>query len=96
MITTAMREYEYFTYGVDDGYGQPILSATPTGTIRLAINITTQSIQDNINYSDAEYIGLTLDGNVSDKYVISYGGDKLKVLYVNPMGKYIQVFLKRM
>ncbi len=56
MISTDMRIYNYYTYGEDNGYGQPSLSATPTGTIKMAINITTQSTQDNINYADAEYI----------------------------------------
>lgn len=95
MISTDMRIYNYYTYGEDNGYGQPSLSTTPTGTIKMAINITTQSTQDNINYADAEYIGLTLAA-VDDTFVIDYEGDKLKVLYVNPRGRYKQVFLKRM
>lgn len=90
-----MRIYDYFTYGEDDEYGQSMLSTEPVGKIKMAINISSQSTQDNINYKDAQYIGLT-HANVEDTYVIVYGEERLKVLYVNPKGRYNQVFLKEM
>lgn len=93
MINTEMRFYDYFTYGEKDAYGQPQLSEETQGTIKMAINITSQSTQDNINYKDASYIGLTYAA-IDDTYVIQYGPEKLKVLYVNPMGRYKQVFMK--
>lgn len=92
MINTDFRTYNYFSLGDNDGYGQATLSSEPTGTIKMAINITSQSVQDNINYKDAQYVGLTL-GDVNDKFVIDYEGSKLKVLYINPKGRYKQVFL---
>ena len=93
MINTEMRFYDYFTYGEKDEYGQPQLSEEIQGTIKMAINITSQSTQDNINYKDASYIGLT-HAAIDDTYVIQYGPEKLKVLYVNPMGRYKQAFMK--
>ena len=93
MINTEMRFYDYFTYGEKDEYGQPQLSEVTQGTIKMAINITSQSTQDNINYKDASYIGLT-HAAIDDTYVIQYGPEKLKVLYVNPMGRYKQAFMK--
>lgn len=93
MINTDMRTYNFFSFGIDDGYGQPALSTEPTGQIKMAINITSQSVQDNILYKDCSYIGLTNDAKVDDTYVIEYEGNKLKVLYVNPKGRYKQVFL---
>ena len=90
-----MRLYDYFTYGEDDAYGQPMLSKEPVGKIKMAINISSQSVQDNINYRDAQYIGLTY-ADVKDAYVIVYGEERLKVLYINPKGRYNQVFLKEM
>lgn len=93
MINTEMRFYDYFTYGEKDEYGQPQLSGETQGTIKMAINITSQSTQDNINYKDASYIGLT-HAAIDDTYVIQYGPEKLKVLYVNPMGRYKQAFMK--
>lgn len=95
MINTDMRTYDYYTYGEDNGYGQPGLSPTPTGQIKMAIYISTQSVQDNINYADAEYVGVTL-ASANDTFVIDYEGQKLKVLYVNPRGRFKQVFLKKM
>jgi hypothetical protein len=92
MINADMRLYNYFTFGALDGYGQPQLSAEAQGKIKMAINITSQAIQDNINYKDCSYIGLT-HAAITDEYVIEYEGAKLKVLYINPKGRLKQVFL---
>lgn len=92
MINAQMKSYNYFTLGADNGYGQAVISEEPKGTIKMAINISTQAIQDNINYKNCSYIGLTQD-NVDDTYIIQFGKERLKVLYINPLGRYKQVFL---
>ena len=94
MINANMREYDYFTLGRANEYGQRQQTAEKQGTIKMAISITSQSIQDNVLYKNAEYMGLTHDTKVNDTYVIEYGKERLKVLYVNPIGRYKQVFLK--
>lgn len=94
MVSTNSKQYNFYLYGDDDGYGQPTLSEDIKGNVKLAIYETSQSIQDNIRYKDATYIGLTLDKHIDDTYVIEYGDIKLKVLYVNPQGRYRQVFMK--
>ena len=93
MINADMRLYDYFTFGNENEYGQPQLNENVVGSIRMAINTTSQVIQDNINYQDSQYIGLT-HANVDDTYVIQYGEERLKVLYVNPKGRLRQVFMK--
>lgn len=92
MINADMRLYNYFTFGELDSYGQPQLSQEAQGTIKMAINISSQSIQDNINYKGCSYVGLT-HALLDDSYVIQYGDRKLKVLYINPKGRFKQVFL---
>lgn len=92
MINSGMRFYDYFTFGTDNEYGMPRLGTIPSGQIKMNINIASQSIQDNINYKDSQYIGLTFQ-EVDDSYVIQYGEEKLKVLYVNPIGRMKQVFM---
>ena len=93
-----MHYYNYFTYGEPDEYGQQTLikgedgKPQAQGTIKMAINTTSQSIQDNINYKGATYIGLT-HAKVNDTYVIGYGEEQLKVLYVNAHGRFNQVFM---
>lgn len=94
MINADMKLYKYHIFGDVDEYGQPQLSENQ-GTIKMAINITSQTITDNVLYQDANYIGLTR-ADVSDAFVIQYGEERLKVLYVNPKGRLKQVFLKRM
>lgn len=94
MITTDMRVYSYFTLGESDAYGQPTISEEIVGTIKMAINTTSQSIQDNINFKDCSFVGLTTDKSINDKMVIQYGNEKLKVQYVNTKGRFAQAFLK--
>lgn len=96
MITTDMRYYNYSIYGAGDGYGQAQVSNDIKGKVKMAINITSQSVQDNILYHGCSYIGLTHDKNIDDTYVIQYGKEKLKVLYINPKGRYKQIFMERM
>lgn len=96
MINSAFRRYDYFTIGTKDEYGQDVMpakDATPDGTITMAINLTSQSVQANINYKDAQYMGLT-HAKVDDTYIIQFGDERLKVLYVNPYGRLNQVFLQ--
>lgn len=92
MISADMREYNFYRYLGYDEYKQQVLSETPLGSVKIAINITNQSIQDNINYKNANYMGLT-HSLLDDSYVIEYEGKMLKVLYINPKGRYKQVFL---
>lgn len=96
MLNADMREYNYFTYGSADEYGQPALSPEAQGTIKMAIYTSSQSVQDNINYSGANYVGLTMNKAINDAYVIEYKGSRLKVLYIQDKGKYRQVFLGAM
>ena len=101
MINADMRHYNYFTYGEPDEYGQRTLikgadgKPLAQGTIKIAINTTSQSIQDNINYKNATYIGLTNNAKVNDTYVIEYGEEQLKVMYVNTYGRLKQVFMAK-
>ena len=95
MISTDMKIYNYFTLGDKNGYGQPTISEEPQGAIKMAIYISSQSTQDNINYENCNYVGLTTDKSVNDKIVIQYGQEKLKVLYVNAAGRFIQAFLQK-
>lgn len=93
MISIEMRPYTFFTLGNDSGYGSPSLNSTPEGKVSLAIYTTSQQIQGNINYADANYIALTHD-NIDDTYIIQIDDNrKAKVLYIQPKGRYKQVFL---
>jgi len=95
MINRDMREYFFYTIGDLDEYGQATISTSPSGKIKMAIHITNQSVQDNILYSDAQYIGIT-HAEIDDTFIIQYKDEKLKVLYVNPSGRYKQVFMVKM
>lgn len=93
MINADMRFYNYSTIGEQNAYGQPTLNDNIKGSIKMAIYTFNQTIQDNIRYRDASYIGFT-HSSIDDSYIIHLEEEKLKVLYVQPKGRYIQVFLK--
>lgn len=95
MINTDMRLYDYFTIGSDNEYGIPAISDKPVGAIKMAINISSQSTQENVNYKDCQYIGLT-HADIDDTYIIQYGEERLKVLYINSKGRYKQVFMVKL
>lgn len=92
MINADMRSYSYYTIGAADAYGQPQESAEAQGAIRAAIYVTSQVVQDNVNYKSANYVLLTQEP-ITDAYIIQYGEEKLKVCYIQPKGRYKQVFL---
>lgn len=94
MLNSKKRLYDYSQYGENNAYGQPVLSDV-LGQVKMAITVTSQAIQDNIQYHNATYMGLTY-ANVDDTYVIHYEGRKLKVLYVNTQGRENQVFMSEM
>lgn len=94
MINADMRHYNYFLYGDEDIYGQKQISEEVQGTVKMAIYVTSQRVQNSILYAEAEYIGFTHD-SVNDNYLIEYDDVKLKVLYVNKMGRFKQVFMAR-
>ena len=96
MINADMRNYDYYLYGEEDEYGQLQAPNIVAGTIKMSIDTVVQRIQDSVIYNESEFIGLTHDKNVSDKYIIQYGDMKLKVLYVNPKGRFRQVYMSRM
>lgn len=96
MINAQMRNYDYYTLGEKDEYGQPVAAATVKGQVKMSICLIAETLNENALYSGAQYIGLTFDDAIDEKYIIQYGDEKLKVLYVNSQGRYNQVFLARM
>lgn len=83
MLDAKMREYYYYTLQDEDEYGQRTISQTPSGKIKMAIFISSQTAQDNILFEGCNYIGITY-AKVRDTYVIDYEGEKLKILYITP------------
>ena len=93
MINADMRTYSYYTLGELNEYGLEQISTEPTGSIKMAIYTTSQTVNNTILYTGAQYIGLTQEAKVNDTYVIEYGAERLKVLYVQSKGKFKQVFM---
>ena len=95
MINSDFRFYDYFTFGAMDAYGQPTISEDVKGRVKMAIYPTSQSVQANVLYHNAQYVAFTYDKAVNDTYIIDYGGTKLKILYVSPGRRLQQVFLAK-
>ena len=91
MINNDMALYEFEALdGELDEYGQP--TKKTKGSILMAIYPTDKEVQDNINYAGARYLGLTRT-KIDDSYIITYGKQKLKVLYIIEKGRLTQVFM---
>ena len=98
MIRSDMRLYDYYKTVNNAAYGQehlPAANATPEGQVKLSIHPTSTGTQENILYSNCSYVGLTFDAEIDDKYVIQYGKERLKVMYIQHRGRFRQVFLKK-
>lgn len=98
MIMSKMRLYDYWLISVNEEYGQEVLpdaDAEPTGKVKLSIYPTSTGTQDNILYSNCSYVGLTFDAEINEKYIIQYGNERLKVMYIQPMGRFKQAFMKK-
>lgn len=98
MIINNMRLYDYWLITVNEDYGQEVMpdaAAEPIGQVKLSIYPTSTGTQDNILYANCSYVGLTFDAEIDDKYIIQYGKERLKVMYIQPTGRYKQAFLKR-
>lgn len=98
MINAQMKPYPYWIYEEENEYGESTVSieTNPVGTIKMSINTLNQQTVDSILYKDANYIGLTLENGVDDSYVFQFGDERLKVVFVNPIGRYKQIYLARM
>ena len=93
MFNRQMKRYNSYKFTtVIDDYGQQTLTENPE-VIKMAINIYAQANEDSILYKNVKYIGLTTNKNINDSYVVDYHGEKLKVLFVNPLGRFNQVFM---
>lgn len=95
MINADMRLYDYYLYEGEDGYGQPALSEDVKGSVKMAIYNSNKSVTGDIEYSGGDYIGLTNDKGISDKYVIQYGDIRLKVLYTVSCPKHLTQVMMR-
>ena len=95
MINCKFRNYDYFTLGPNDEYGQAKVSEEKQGSVKMAIYPTSLNVQQNILYFNAQYVGFTHDKNINDSYLIQYGETRLKVLYVRPGNRLQEVFLAK-
>lgn len=95
MINRDMRLYDYYLYKEKNAYGQRTVGEEPQGKVKIAINISSQTVQDNVLYTGCQYVGITHNKSIDDTYVIKYGEEMLKVLYINPKGRYRVVYLAK-
>ena len=94
MIEAEMRHYPYRPLE-PDAYGQT-QPGEVQGTVKMAVFLNTQAISDAALYSTAEYIGMTRDATVTDRYVIEHPDGLLKVLYVRKAGPWMEAFMVRL
>lgn len=95
------KKYFYFTYNTElDSYGQFVENSTPTGTIKLALFLNSQNVNNNPLYADCEYCGKTFDSNIetvfnNSGFRILNGNDFLKAKYIAKVRNYFIVYFQK-
>lgn len=92
MIQSNMKLYNYYTLGEIDDYGTNQVSQV-SGQVKLSIFLQTKQLSDNSIYKEAQFTALTNDKDINEKYLIEYNNMLLKVLYINDLGRYRQIYL---
>lgn len=85
--------YNYYLIENNDEYGTSDVSIEIKGQVKMNINLTNQQISDDAIYKNAQFIGLTLDKDINENYIIEHEEMLLKVLYINKKGRYKQIYL---
>ena len=93
MIQSNMKLYNYYTLGEFDDYGTEQVSKQVSGQVQLSIFLQTKQLSDNSIYKDVQFTALTNDKDINEKYLIEYNNMLLKVLYINDLGRYRQIYL---
>ena len=93
MIQSNMKLYNYYTLGELDDYGTNQVSEQVSGQVKLSVFLQTKQLSDNSIYKEAQFTALTNDKDINEKYLIEYNNMLLKVLYINDLGRYRQIYL---
>ena len=93
MIQSNMKLYNYYTLSEIDDYGTNQISKQISGQVKLSIFLQTKQLSDNSIYKEAQFTALTNDKDINEKYLIEYNNMLLKVLYINDLGRYRQIYL---
>ena len=93
MIQSNMKLYNYYTLGELDDYGTEQVSKQVSGQVKLSIFLQTKQLSDNSIYKDVQFTALTNDKDINEKNLIEYNNMLLKVLYINDLGRYRQIYL---
>lgn len=93
MIQSNMKLYNYYVLNELDDYGTNQASEEVKGQVKLSIFLQTKQLSDNSIYKETQFTALTNDKDINEKYLIEYNEKLLKVLYINDLGRYRQVYL---
>lgn len=93
MIQSNMKLYNYYVLDELDDYGTNQASEEVQGQVKLSIFLQTKQLSDNSIYKETQFTALTNDKDINEKYLIEYDEKLLKVLYINDLGRYRQVYL---
>lgn len=94
MFQSYFRKYPFKKYNEQlNAYGQRQLIQSES-EIKMAIFLNNQALSSDINYSNAQYIGIT-ESPIDDTYIINYNGTDLKVLYINSSRAFTVVYLQK-
>lgn len=94
MINREMRKANLITYapGVDE-YGQPRKGEQSKRDIELTFRIYSHSPVEDIRFNEVTHTGLTADKTITDTNAIELEGKTYNIKFVNPEGRFAQLFM---
>ena len=94
MINRQLQTVKVISKSGKDEYGQRHIDETAPRFTFLTIGLYEHSQNSDIRYADCKYVGLTKDTTLTDNDYLVYEGKEHKSEFINPYGRWVQVFFK--
>lgn len=94
MINRVLKEAQVINKYSKDEYGQRHSSLASSHTISITFGLYEHNMSNDIRYADCKYVGLTKDTTLTDNDYLLIDGKEYKVQFINPFGRWVQVFMK--
>lgn len=92
MISRELIKATLITYDGIDEYGQEGINPINQTPIEITFGIYKHQPTEDIRFQNVEYVGLT-KASVNDSQAIKIGDKEYKIQFVNPFGRYKEVFM---
>lgn len=94
MINRVLKQAQVLNKYSKDEYGQRHSSEAFSHIIDITFGLFDNTISNDIRYANCKYVGLTKDTSLTDNDYLIIDGQEYKIEFINPFGRWVQVFMK--